>query len=33
MAASTVIGGRTRERMVLRLIRNRTGLRKIAGTR
>ena len=32
MAASTMIGGRTRESRVLRLMRNRTGLRKIAGT-
>ncbi len=32
LAASTMIGGRRRESMVLRLMRKRTGLRKIAGT-
>lgn len=33
MAAETTMGGKIRERMVLRLWRNRTGLRKMAGRR
>lgn len=33
MVEETIIGGNTRERIVLRLWRKRTGLRKMAGRR